>query len=153
MILVRRCAFLGLLFIIAAWPYAGSGQNGATTGQWRAYSAEEGSTRYSSLDQVNKENVKNLQVAWTWKFDNFGTQAETVTIAQPGVVEQLLGLDVPVGGGELLAVHVHRAPQGRGGVEQCPAHAGLLAAEPEQLVPDVERRQAVGVQHHRQRRA
>jgi quinoprotein glucose dehydrogenase len=79
MMLVRRCAFLGLLLTIAAWPSAGSGQNGATTGQWRAYSAEEGSTRYSSLDQINKENVKNLQVAWTWKFDNFGSAAETVT--------------------------------------------------------------------------
>ena len=26
-----------------------------------------------------RENVKNLQVAWTWRFDNYGTPAETVT--------------------------------------------------------------------------
>jgi hypothetical protein len=65
--------------VIALWPLVGSGQNGMSNGQWRAYSADEGSTRYSSLDQISKDNVKNLQVAWTWKFDNFGTPAETVT--------------------------------------------------------------------------
>src|SRR5687768_8697055 len=75
----RRYAFGGLLLVIALWPLVSSGQNGMSNGQWRAYSADEGSTRYSSLDQVTKENVKNLQVAWTWKFDNFGTPAETVT--------------------------------------------------------------------------
>jgi len=75
----RRYAFGGLLLVIALWPLVGSGQNGMSSGQWRAYSADEGSTRYSSLDQISKDNVKNLQVAWTWKFDNFGTPAETVT--------------------------------------------------------------------------
>jgi quinoprotein glucose dehydrogenase len=75
----RRRVFLGLMLAIALWPIEGSGQRGATNGEWRAYSAEPGSTRYSPLDQINKDNVKNLQVAWTWKFDNFGTPAETVT--------------------------------------------------------------------------
>jgi len=75
----RRRVFLGLMVAIALWPIQGIGQRGATTGEWRAYSAEPGSTRYSSLDQINKDNVKDLQVAWTWKFDNFGTPAETVT--------------------------------------------------------------------------
>jgi quinoprotein glucose dehydrogenase len=75
----RRRMFLGLMVAIALWPIQGSGQRGATNGEWRAYSAEPGSTRYSPLDLINKDNVKNLQVAWTWKFDNFGTPAETVT--------------------------------------------------------------------------
>jgi quinoprotein glucose dehydrogenase len=75
----RRYAFGGLVLAVALWQVVGSGQNGMSNGQWRAYSADEGSTRYSSLDQITKDNVKNLQVAWTWKFDNFGTPAETVT--------------------------------------------------------------------------
>ena len=57
----------------------GSGQKGAPGGEWRAYSADEGSTRYSPLDQITRDNVKNVQVAWTWKFDNFDTPAQTVT--------------------------------------------------------------------------
>jgi quinoprotein glucose dehydrogenase len=49
-------------------------------GEWRAYGAVEGSTRYSPLDLINRDNVRNLQVAWTWKFDNFGAApGETVT--------------------------------------------------------------------------
>ena len=41
----RRYAFGGLLLVIALWPLVGSGQNGMSGGQWRAYSADEGSTR------------------------------------------------------------------------------------------------------------
>src|SRR4030095_10747490 len=75
----RRYAFGGLLLVIALWPLVGSGQNGMSTGQSRAYPADEGSTPYSSHRHAPKENVKNLQVAWTWKFDNCGSPAETVT--------------------------------------------------------------------------
>src|SRR5688572_3798233 len=69
---------LGLLAGGLVWPYPGNTQDGARTGEWRAYGAEERSTRYLPLDQINRETVKNLQVAWTWKFDNFGTASETV---------------------------------------------------------------------------
>ena len=56
-------------------------QQGAKDGQWRAYAAETGSTGYSPLDLINRDNVKNLQVAWSWKFDNFGnTGSETTPI-------------------------------------------------------------------------
>jgi quinoprotein glucose dehydrogenase len=59
--------------------FAGHAQNGARDGQWRVYSADEASTGYSPLDQVNKDTVKNLQVAWTWKMDNFGSGPEVAT--------------------------------------------------------------------------
>jgi len=75
----RRYACGGVVLLIALWQVVGRGQHGMRDGQWRAYGADEASTRYSSLDQITKENVKNLQVAWTWKFDNFGTPAQTVT--------------------------------------------------------------------------
>src|SRR5262245_32413513 len=54
-------------------------QKGASTGQWPAYAAENGSTGYSAADLINKDNVKNLQVAWSWKFDNFGNTGTEVT--------------------------------------------------------------------------
>jgi quinoprotein glucose dehydrogenase len=75
----RRYPACGLLVFVALWSLPGSGQKGSPSGEWRAYSADEGSTRYSPLDQINRSNVKDLQVAWTWKFDNFGTPAQTVT--------------------------------------------------------------------------
>jgi alcohol dehydrogenase (cytochrome c) len=39
---------------------------------------------YSPLDQINKDNVKNLQVAWTWSMINGAT--ETTPIVHDGVL-------------------------------------------------------------------
>ena len=32
--------------------------------EWRFYSGDNGSTKYSPLDQINKSNVGNLKIAW-----------------------------------------------------------------------------------------
>src|SRR5688572_4519304 len=72
----------GLLIAALVWPVPGGGQSrqsGSAAGEWRAYGGDERSLRYAPLDQINKDTVKNLQVAWTWKFDNYGTPAETIT--------------------------------------------------------------------------
>jgi quinoprotein glucose dehydrogenase len=34
------------------------------TGEWRDYSGDPGSTKYSPLDQIDKTTVRNLRVAW-----------------------------------------------------------------------------------------
>ncbi len=39
-------------------------QGAGTDGQWRFYSGDQGSTKYSPLDQINASNVGNLKVAW-----------------------------------------------------------------------------------------
>jgi quinoprotein glucose dehydrogenase len=57
-------------------------QTGARNGEWRAYSGDEASTRYSALDQINADTVRNLQVAWTWKFDNFGATNQEVNTTE-----------------------------------------------------------------------
>jgi hypothetical protein len=44
-------------------------QQGTRTGEWKAYGGDEGSTRYSPLDQMSRENIKDLRVAWVWKSD------------------------------------------------------------------------------------
>ena len=40
-------------------------QQGAADGQWRAYAADNGATKYSPLDQIDAGNVDQLQIAWT----------------------------------------------------------------------------------------
>ena len=47
-------------------------QQGATKGEWRYYGGDPGNTRYSPLDQINARNVKELEIVWRWKADNFG---------------------------------------------------------------------------------
>ena len=39
-------------------------QSAAADGEWRAWAADKASTRYSPLDQINRETVKDLKIAW-----------------------------------------------------------------------------------------
>src|SRR5215510_14061692 len=65
-------------------------QFGAKNGEWRVYGGEEGSTRYSPLDQITRDNVKDLKIAWTWKSDNFGPQPELRSETTPLMVNGVL---------------------------------------------------------------
>ena len=51
------------------------GQSGPG-GEWRYYWGDNGAAKYSPLDQINKDNVKDLQVVWRWKAQNFGPSAD-----------------------------------------------------------------------------
>src|SRR4051794_19286951 len=81
-----------LLAAVVIWAYPGLAQQGAKGGEWKSYAGEPGSSRYSSIDQINRDNVKNLQVAWSWKFDNFGGgTSETTPIMVNGVLYFTVG--------------------------------------------------------------
>ena len=51
-------------------------QQGAKNGEWRYYGGDAGSTKYSPLDQINATNVKDLQIIWRWKSQNFGRRPD-----------------------------------------------------------------------------
>ena len=56
--------------------------NGASTAQrvieyeWLGYHNDTHATRYAPLDQINKDNVDNLEVAWRWTTLNHGPNPE-----------------------------------------------------------------------------
>src|SRR3954469_13079673 len=86
-------------------------QHGATNGEWPSFGGDGGSTRYSSLDQINSDNVKNLQVAWTFRTDSFVPtpvpQSEVTPIMVKGVLYFTVGprrdvVAVDAGTGEAL---------------------------------------------------
>ncbi len=56
-------------FVFASFSLTGiaSGQQGATDGEWRSYGADTGSTKYSPLDQITKENFEKLEIDWRWQ--------------------------------------------------------------------------------------
>ena len=82
-----RYTVYGLLAAFVIWAFPGIAQQGAKDGQWRFYAGENGSTGYAPLDQINRDNVKNLQIAWSWKFVNFGAaSSETTPIMVNGVL-------------------------------------------------------------------
>ena len=57
-------SFLLVVSLMAA--PASARKKGTSNGEWRYYGGDNGSTKYSSLDQINKDNVAGLKVAWTW---------------------------------------------------------------------------------------
>lgn len=61
-------------------------QTGAKNGEWRAYAGEPGSTKYSPLDQISKENARNLRIAWRFKTDNLGPRPDYNMQSVPLVV-------------------------------------------------------------------
>ena len=65
-----RWAFYGIALAMLFLVIRTAGQQGARNGEWRVYGGDEGSTRYSPLDQINRDNIKNLKVAWVWKSDS-----------------------------------------------------------------------------------
>jgi quinoprotein glucose dehydrogenase len=76
----RWILLIGLSVFLASWALPGRGQQGASaSGEWRAYRGDPGSTAYSPLDQITRDTVQKLEVAWTWKFDNFGPASQTST--------------------------------------------------------------------------
>lgn len=42
-------------------------QQGMRKGEWRYWGGDAGSTRYSTLDQINATNAHDLQIAWRWQ--------------------------------------------------------------------------------------
>src|SRR6185369_9884735 len=59
-----RVLMLCLLISLSAIPVGAS--NGVQKGEWRFYGGDQGSGKYSPLDQINRENVQKLKVAWSW---------------------------------------------------------------------------------------
>ena len=58
------CLVGGLLAAVAAPARA---QYGAAGGEWRTYAGDQGSTKYSPLDQIDASNFEDLRIAWRWQ--------------------------------------------------------------------------------------
>src|SRR5258705_12311484 len=87
-----RCLMCVLLSAVVFSTVEGMAQQGAKGGEWRSYSGDTGSSRYSPVDLITRDNVKDLQVAWSWKFDNFGGgTSETTPIMVDGILYFTVG--------------------------------------------------------------
>ena len=107
-----RCSCFVLLFVsIAGGALA---QEGTANGEWRHYAGDLASTRYSPLDQIDRDNFNDLELVWRLKTDNFGPQPEYNFEGTPlmvgGVVYTTAGtrravVAVDAGTGEYLWMH------------------------------------------------
>jgi len=61
---MQRASTLTLWLMAAAFCAVATTAVRTQNGEWRGYSGDSGSRKYSPLDQINKENVKTLKIAW-----------------------------------------------------------------------------------------
>jgi len=92
--MIRQMRFVvpvAALVVALAWMNAAvRGQVKAKTGEWDTYGADLKSTRYSPLDQINKDNFKNLEVAWRFKTDFLGPRPEFNFQSTPLMVDGIV---------------------------------------------------------------
>ena len=62
--MTKKLLSLGMVIVAAAAATAIGAAQGGKTRNWPAYSGDNGSTKYSSLDQINTDTVGKLQIAW-----------------------------------------------------------------------------------------
>jgi quinoprotein glucose dehydrogenase len=72
---------LATIAAAAAIPRANG--RGTQAGEWRYWGGDEGSTRYSPLDQINADNIAKLEIAWRWSAANFGPEVDYIYRATP----------------------------------------------------------------------
>lgn len=58
----------------------------ASQREWQIYHGDYGGSHYSELNQINRSNVKRLEVAWTWRTGDVGATIECNPIVVNGVM-------------------------------------------------------------------
>jgi quinoprotein glucose dehydrogenase len=87
---IRLLPALGFGLVLAAVGLGGQTGTPPAPVEWKTYGADLASTRYSPLDQINKDNFSKLQVAWRLKTDPFGPRPDILYSATPLVVGNVL---------------------------------------------------------------
>ena len=70
-VFIRTRAWLFAL-LAASMTLPVAAQEGAAEGEWRHYAGDRGSTKYSPLDQIDRHNFSELEVAWRWESADAG---------------------------------------------------------------------------------
>ncbi len=93
---------------------AGPAVGGPVGPDWATYGGNLGSHRYSPLDQINKDNFRNLRIAWRLKTDFLGPTPDNLYSATPLYVNGVLyttagtrraAIALNPGTGEMLWMH------------------------------------------------
>jgi quinoprotein glucose dehydrogenase len=83
-------AVLAIGFAFGGASARGQGDKPAAAVEWKTYGGDLASTRYSPLDQINKDNFSKLQIAWRLETDMFGPRPDILYSATPLVVGGVL---------------------------------------------------------------
>jgi len=88
--LAARLAALSLAATLSLPAPATAQDRGNPPGEWRYQSADAWGTRSSPIDQIEAGNFSDLEVAWTWRADNFGPEVDYQMKSTPIYVDGVL---------------------------------------------------------------
>ena len=84
-------AVAGVILVVAVgFGAVAPAQAQTPVGEWRHYGADLAGTKYSPLDQIDRDNVDQLDVAWRWRTDNFGPRLDFYYQATPLMIGGVL---------------------------------------------------------------
>jgi quinoprotein glucose dehydrogenase len=86
----RRQLKCFLAFLILGWATGVQAQTPGTGKDWPAYQGGPDSLHYSRLTQINRENVKNLKVAWTFDTGDVTSKAKREFEPNPLIINGVL---------------------------------------------------------------
>jgi quinoprotein glucose dehydrogenase len=120
-LILKRIALVGLS-LFALLDAGVVGQARQRDGEWTTYGGDLGSRRYRPFDQIDRDNFKDLEVAWRFKTDALGPRPEFNFQSTPLMVNGVLyttagtrraGVALDAATGELL--WVSREDEGKRG--------------------------------------
>ena len=80
----------GAIYCLVGGVSFGQGLPGTENGEWRYLGGDACHTRSSSLDQINRSNFADLEQAWIWRGDNFGSSLDFFSRSTPIYVDGVL---------------------------------------------------------------
>ena len=86
----RAALILGTICCLVGSVSLAQGLPGTENGEWRYLGGDAGHTRSSPLDQINRSNFADLEQAWLWRGDNFGSSLDYFSRSTPIYVDGIL---------------------------------------------------------------
>ena len=82
-----------IFYLLVLWSFSCNPHNeinNVVQGDWRYYQGDLGRNQYSTLDQINKENVSSLEVAWVYKTGDHNPDGYTQIQCNPLIIDGIL---------------------------------------------------------------
>ena len=71
---MKTCRWVALVAVMAATvPLAAQDRSGEMV-EWRYVGATQDASKYSPVRDINRSNIEQLEVAWTWEPNEFPNQ-------------------------------------------------------------------------------
>jgi len=83
---MKRILLATSLILTATVPSAAQDRQG----EWRYIGGDAGHTRYSPLDQINKDNFEELEQVWVFRGDNYGPTVDYLFRSTPIYIDKML---------------------------------------------------------------